>query len=133
MEEGLTCQEICDKYHVIHADIYQWFDIEFDKFGRTPTRQQTEIAQVSSHSMGNFFSSKNTYFMLINYTYLFCQAIYGTLKEAEYLKERETEQLFSEALGKFLADRFVCGTCPKCSYEVPYPIINIKPSSLCPA
>ena len=47
MEEGLTCQQICDKYHVIHADIYRWFDIEFDKFGRTPTRQQTEIAQVT--------------------------------------------------------------------------------------
>lgn len=47
------------------------------------------------------------------------QAIYGTLKAADYLQERETEQLFSEALGKFLADRFVCGTCPKCGYEVP--------------
>lgn len=53
LEEGLTCQQICDKYHVIHADIYRWFDIEFDKFGRTPTRQQTEIAQVtqSCHQM----------------------------------------------------------------------------------
>ena len=28
------------------------------------------------------------------------------------------EQLYSEALGKFLADRFVVGTCPKCKYEV---------------
>ena len=46
------------------------------------------------------------------------QAIYGTLKGADFLQERETEQLYSEALGKFLADRFVCGTCPKCGYEV---------------
>lgn len=46
LEEGLSCQQICDKYHAIHSDIYQWFDIAFDKFGRTPTWQQTEIAQV---------------------------------------------------------------------------------------
>lgn len=46
MEEGLTPQEICDKYHVIHADIYRWFNISFDIFGRTTTPQQTE--QVSS-------------------------------------------------------------------------------------
>jgi hypothetical protein len=45
LEEGLTCQEVCDKYHAVHAQIYDWFDIAFDKFGRTPTWQQTEIAQ----------------------------------------------------------------------------------------
>jgi methionyl-tRNA synthetase len=32
--------------------------------------------------------------------------------------EQSMEQLYSEALGKFLADRFVVGTCPKCKYEV---------------
>lgn len=42
MEEGLTPQEICDKYHAIHADIYRWFNISFDIFGRTTTSQQTE-------------------------------------------------------------------------------------------
>ena len=46
LEEGLTCQQICDKYNRIHAEIYEWFGISFDKFGRTPTWQQTEIAQV---------------------------------------------------------------------------------------
>lgn len=51
LEEGLTCQEICDKYNAIHRDIYQWFDIDFDKFGRTPTWQQTEIAQVGSRNI----------------------------------------------------------------------------------
>lgn len=38
LEEGATCQEICDKYHAIHKQIYDWFQIDFDKFGRTPTR-----------------------------------------------------------------------------------------------
>lgn len=32
--------------------------------------------------------------------------------------EQSMEQLYSEAAGKFLADRFVSGTCPKCGYEV---------------
>ena len=49
LEEGLSCQQICDKYNKIHADIYEWFDIAFDKFGRTPTWQQTEIGQVCRH------------------------------------------------------------------------------------
>ena len=46
------------------------------------------------------------------------QSIFKTLQEAGHLEERETEQLYSEALGKFLADRFVSGTCPKCGFEV---------------
>ena len=144
MEEGLTCQQICDKYHTIHADIYSWFDIEFDKFGRTPTRQQTEIAQVRLRALGNVrpvsqsrapvlssMGRRNSDDSYESYEHTFphegpvslaprlCpQAIYGTLKGASFLEERETEQLYSEALGKFLADRFVCGTCPKCGYEV---------------
>lgn len=41
LEEGLSCQEICDKYFKIHSDIYNWFAISFDHFGRTSTPQQT--------------------------------------------------------------------------------------------
>ncbi len=44
--DGVTCQQICDKYHAIHADIYKWFDIGFDIFGRTSTQHQTRIVQV---------------------------------------------------------------------------------------
>jgi methionyl-tRNA synthetase len=90
LEEKLTCQEICDKYHAIHADIYRWFNISFDKFGRTSTQQQTDISQ----------------------------SIFRTLLERSLLEERETEQLYSVGLDKFLADRYVVGTCPKCGYEV---------------
>lgn len=90
LEEGLTCQEVCDKYHAIHAEIYSWFQISFDKFGRTPTQAQTDI----------------------------CQDIFHDLERNSLLHERTTEQLFSEGLGKFLADRYVVGTCPKCGYEV---------------
>lgn len=90
LEEGLSCQEICDKYHAIHKGIYEWFGISFDKFGRTPTRQQTDI----------------------------CQRMFMDLWERGNCLEQSMEQLFSVALGKFLADRFVTGTCPKCGYEV---------------
>ena len=45
MEEKCTPEQICDKYHRIHSDVYQWFDISFDVFGRTTTDKQTEVAQ----------------------------------------------------------------------------------------
>lgn len=44
LQEGVTCQEICDKYHAIHRDIYKWFDISFNHFGRTTTPHQTTCA-----------------------------------------------------------------------------------------
>ena len=88
-EEGLTCQEICDKYHAIHKSIYEWFGIQFDKFGRTTTPEQTEVAQ----------------------------GIFLDLLGQGMLEEKTTEQLYSDALAKFLADRLVEGTCPKCPYS----------------
>lgn len=42
MEEGVTPREICDKYNKLHVQIYKWFNIDFDYFGRTTTDQQTE-------------------------------------------------------------------------------------------
>ena len=89
LAEGLTPQQICDKYHAIHADIYRWFEIEFDYFGRTTTPKQTEIAQD---------------------IFLKCQA-------NGYTSVKTTDQLYSEARQTFLADRFVRGTCPHCGYE----------------
>ena len=45
------------------------------------------------------------------------QGIFRSLQERGCLVEQTMEQLYSEAAGKFLADRFVAGTCPKCRYE----------------
>ncbi|XP_077053752.1 methionine--tRNA ligase, cytoplasmic-like isoform X2 [Siphateles boraxobius] len=87
-EEGLTPQEICDKYHSIHASIYQWFQIDFDFFGRTTTERQTEIAQ----------------------------DIFWRLHERGFLLEDTVEQLRCESCERFLADRFVEGVCPHCHY-----------------
>ncbi|XP_013859609.1 methionine--tRNA ligase, cytoplasmic isoform X2 [Austrofundulus limnaeus] len=87
-EEGLTPQQICDKYHMVHSSIYKWFQIDFDFFGRTTTEKQTEIAQ----------------------------DIFWRLHKNQYLVEDTVEQLRCEKCQRFLADRFVEGTCPHCSY-----------------
>uniref|UniRef100_A0A8C8A0T7 Methionine--tRNA ligase, cytoplasmic n=2 Tax=Oryzias sinensis TaxID=183150 RepID=A0A8C8A0T7_9TELE len=87
-EEGLTPQQICDKYHAVHSSIYSWFQIDFDFFGRTTTEKQTEIAQ----------------------------NIFWRLHKHGYLVEDTVEQLRCENCQRFLADRFVEGTCPHCSY-----------------
>lgn len=89
MEEGLTPQEICDKYHIIHADIYRWFNISFDIFGRTTTPQQTKITQ----------------------------DIFQRLLSRGFVLQDTVEQLRCERCARFLADRFVEGVCPFCGYE----------------
>lgn len=88
-EEGKTPRELCDYYHDIHKDIYQWFDIAFDHFGRTSTPQQTEIVQ-------NMFLD---------------------LDKHGFIKENTIEQLYCEDCKRFLADRYVRGICPHCGYE----------------
>ncbi|XP_054519113.1 methionine--tRNA ligase, cytoplasmic isoform X3 [Pan troglodytes] len=89
LEEGLTPQEICDKYHIIHADIYRWFNISFDIFGRTTTPQQTKITQ----------------------------DIFQQLLKRGFVLQDTVEQLRCEHCARFLADRFVEGVCPFCGYE----------------
>ncbi|KAF8560505.1 hypothetical protein P879_04941 [Paragonimus westermani] len=42
LAEQLTPRQICDKYHRLHRNIYDWFDIRFDHFGRTTTEKHTE-------------------------------------------------------------------------------------------
>jgi methionyl-tRNA synthetase len=42
LEEGLTCEQICTKYFAEHKNVYDWFNIDFDYFGRTSTALQTE-------------------------------------------------------------------------------------------
>lgn len=89
LEEGLSPREICDKYHAVHGEIYKWFGISFDQFGRTSDPLQTEIVQ----------------------------SIFRKVHSGGWLKEDSIEQLYSEKLGRFLADRFVEGTCPKCGFS----------------
>ncbi|CAL9768713.1 unnamed protein product [Musa acuminata subsp. burmannicoides] len=91
MEENCSPKEICDKYHAIHRDVYEWFDISFDKFGRTSAPQQTEV----------------------------CQAIFHKLLDNKWLSENTMQQLYCDTCQRFLADRLVEGTCPTldCNYD----------------
>nr|CAD7200437.1 unnamed protein product [Timema douglasi] len=89
LEEGLSPQEICDKYFKIHDAIYKWFNISFDYFGRTTTPEQTRI----------------------------CQDLFLRLHEKGFTLTESMEQLLCENCKRYLADRFVEGTCPKCGYE----------------
>ncbi|BAP69674.1 methionyl-tRNA synthetase [Kluyveromyces marxianus] len=89
LEDGVTPRELCDKYHKIHADVYKWFQIGFDYFGRTTTEKQTEIAQ----------------------------DIFLKLNDRGYLEEQSMKQLYCPVHKGYLADRYVEGTCPKCGYE----------------
>ncbi|RKP09230.1 methionyl-tRNA synthetase [Thamnocephalis sphaerospora] len=89
LEEGITCQELCDKFNRLHREVYEWFEIDFDHFGRTTTPQQTEIAQ---------------------------EIFLKLLKNGYTLTESMT-QLYCEKCSRFLADRYVEGTCPKCGYD----------------
>jgi methionyl-tRNA synthetase len=88
-EEGVTPQELCDRYHTIHTDIYNWFEIAFDQWGRTSTPEHTRVTQ----------------------------DIFLKLHAAGYIRERTIEQLYSETSQMYLADRYVRGTCPHCGYE----------------
>ncbi|XP_069704036.1 methionine--tRNA ligase, cytoplasmic isoform X2 [Periplaneta americana] len=89
LEEGLSPQQICDKYFKIHDAVYQWFNISFDNFGRTTTTEQTEI----------------------------CQDIFLQLYENGFMSTESVEQLLCENCNRYLADRFVEGICPRCAYQ----------------
>ena len=45
IEENCTPRELCDKFHALHKEIYDWFDIDFDSFGRTSTDSHSKIVQ----------------------------------------------------------------------------------------
>ncbi|XP_030533847.1 probable methionine--tRNA ligase [Rhodamnia argentea] len=84
LEEKCTPQQICDKYYAVHKQVYDWFNISFDKFGRTSTPQQTEV----------------------------CQAIFNKLFQNNWLSENTMQQLYCDTCQRFLADRLVEGICP---------------------
>ncbi len=89
LKEGKTPQELCDEYEKKHKEIYDWFNISFDIWGRTHTQAHEEIVQ----------------------------NIFLALEENEYIQEKETEQFYDETIHKFLPDRYVEGICPHCSAQ----------------
>ncbi|KAF8604563.1 methionyl-tRNA synthetase [Ceratobasidium sp. AG-I] len=89
LKEKITPKELCDKYNAMHRDTYDWFELSFDHFGRTSIPEQTEI----------------------------CQEAYLNLSKNGMLQMQTKEQTYCESCSKFLADRFVEGTCPHCGYD----------------
>lgn len=68
LEEGVSCRALCDKYNAIHSNVYKWFQLSFDHFGRTTTDEQTEIAQdIFNKVHANGFTSEAVM------TQLFCE------------------------------------------------------------
>ena len=88
-EEGVSPRELCDRYFKVHDEIYRWFNIAFDRFGRTSTPNHTKITQ----------------------------DIFRRLDEKGYIRERTIEQLFCRECRMFLADRYERGICPHCGYD----------------
>lgn len=89
LEEGKTCKEICDHYYAIHKGIYEWFDCDFDHFGRTSTEEQTKIAQ----------------------------SIFWDCHKNGFTYPDTVEQLYCGKCERFLADRFVVGDCYLCGFD----------------
>jgi methionyl-tRNA synthetase len=91
-KEGVTPQQVVDKYHAIIKKSFEDFGISFDNYSRTS-------AKVHHDTASNFF--KKLY------------------NEGKFIEE-VTEQLYDAEANQFLADRFVVGTCPKCGNEESY-------------
>ncbi|MFM1744537.1 MAG: hypothetical protein RLZZ630_474 [Bacteroidota bacterium] len=85
-KEGVTPQEVVDKYHAMMRDSFKEFGISFDIYHRTSDPLHHETAS-------DFFK---------------------TLYDKGIFKEEESEQYFDEEAQLFLADRYITGTCPKC-------------------
>ena len=90
--EGVSPQDIVDKYHAIIKKSFEDFGITFDNYSRTSAKIHHETAT-------EFFK---------------------TLYDKGEFIEETTEQLYDEKAQQFLADRFVVGTCPKCGNEESY-------------
>ena len=91
-KEGVSPQEIIDKYHFMIKDSFLEFGISFDNYSRTSSKIHHETAS-------DFFKELNQKNIFI---------------------EKESEQLYDAKENQFLADRFIVGECPKCGYKEAY-------------
>ena len=90
--EGVSPQDVVDKYHAIIKKSFEDFGITYDNYSRT-------TAPIHHETASEFFKTLN--------------------EKGEFIEET-TEQLYDEDANQFLADRFVTGTCPKCGNEDAY-------------
>lgn len=95
-EANVTPRELCDRYHAIHKKIYEWFNIDFDAFGRTST---------PNPKTDDSIHTKIT------------QDIFRELVRKKIIVEKEHVLIYCEDTNETLSDRYVKGTCPKCLTE----------------
>ncbi|MEX0306886.1 MAG: methionine--tRNA ligase [Ruegeria sp.] len=86
---GKPVAEYCADMYAIQADIAQRFGLSFDHFGRSSSDQNRKLTQHFA----------------------------GKLDEAGLIREVSEKQVYSNADGRFLPDRYIEGTCPNCGYE----------------
>ena len=91
-KEGISPQEIIDKYHFMIKDSFLEFGILFDNYSRTSSKIHHDTAS-------EFFKELN---------------------QKNIFVEKESEQLYDAKENQFLADRYVEGECPKCGYKEAY-------------
>jgi len=91
-KEGISPQDVVDKYNAIIKQSFQDFGIQFDNYSRTS-------AKIHHDTATEFFK---------------------TMYDKGKFIEETTEQLYDAKADQFLADRFVTGTCPKCGNEEAY-------------
>jgi methionyl-tRNA synthetase len=91
-KEGITPQDVVDRYHKIIGDSFRDLGITFDIYSRTSSKTHRELSQ-------DFFKN---------------------LLDKGAFREISSEQYFDEQAQQFLADRYITGTCPKCSNENAY-------------
>lgn len=91
-KEGVTPQDIVDKYHGIIKQSFEDLGISFDEYSRTTSKRHHDVSQ-------DFFK---------------------TLCNKGKFVEEVSEQYFDEQADEFLADRYIVGTCPNCGNENAY-------------
>lgn len=90
--EGVTPQDIVDRYHALIKKSFEEFGITFDIYSRT-------TSDIHKKTASDFFR---------------------TLYNKGEFTEQESEQYYDEEAGQFLADRYITGTCPHCGNEKAY-------------
>lgn len=91
-KEGITPQEVVDRYHTINKKAFADFGIAFDIYSRTSNKIHYETAS----------------------------EIFRTIYDKGGFTEKTSEQYYDEEAGCFLADRYIMGTCPHCGNENAY-------------
>lgn len=92
MKEGITPQQVVDRYHEMIKDSFEQMGISFDIYSRTSNETHHQTAQ----------------------------AFFKKLYDDGVFEEKESEQYYDEKAKVFLADRYIVGTCPVCSNENAY-------------